>query len=262
MSSPVLPPELERKIFEMAFDPLERSNSSRMMLVARRSRIWIRPLVYAIFDQRRAPTYSRNPFPNLKKLPPSVDLEEIFNTLIYQCPNLVNLALWGGVDVLYLQDSISSLDYLQRLSVTFRNIQHNDLQISTVFRSLTHLELFLYPNLTGTDNYQKWETLITSCPQICVFLFCFSTDDLSPGLKRLFNHDPRVVFVDYQMNDAEDWHRGALGLPDVWVHASRVVIARRDGYFKSNNHTAQSLSQNIPWLDYLTEEGRKWFRSL
>ncbi|KAF9044371.1 hypothetical protein BJ165DRAFT_195213 [Panaeolus papilionaceus] len=298
MSSPTLPVELERKIFELAFDPCDRTGTNgNMLLVARRVRIWIRPFIYRVFglhDARQFPIFSR--------CPEGVDQDEIasmaehlivdvtestdaVNALISKCPNIWDLACLGTYDLFDILESVSKLKKLRRFSGDLRRINEEQLSTSP-FAFLTHLEL-LFPrndwpfealhslkHLTHLLIFGDGHLLVNRIPKLfssCDFLvvlavctgFSFSHDRIvDDEIVKILDAETRLVFFYYSMSTAEDWILAAYGGKDVWWHAENFVFARQHHYFVSNDYQKFPIDETFDWLEHLMAEGKRWYLSL
>ncbi|PPR02790.1 hypothetical protein CVT24_002222 [Panaeolus cyanescens] len=295
---PFLPPELERKIFEMAFDPEDPSENVQMMLVSKRVRIWIRPLVYRIMEQRT------RRFPDFVRRPMCVDVEEIcqfvqhlaidrryclytldmVKLLIKRCPNLISLGYWSSEEGSIPWYCISTLHQLRRLSVNLARCTNVGAGFdSPAFSSITHLEFlstkpgiplgrliaftnithFSISSMTNTDNawFRTLGNLLSSWDSLRVFVVVELNERLKDYVKYFYAQDTRIAIVDDDMNDVSDWFRGARGERDLWWHAENMVLARKRGYFASDTYLERPMGADFPWVEYLTQEGLAWYRA-
>ncbi|PPQ63744.1 hypothetical protein CVT24_004253 [Panaeolus cyanescens] len=169
---PVLPPELERIIFEMAVEDITSNLpptrcALNLQLTAKRVRYcslsfptkWenrIRPLLYRIFKHTNKRV---DPFPNfngsnglvMNEIGPFIkhflygssplqNYESMAN-LIRHCPNIENMSVWCDADTLStLYPAISSLQHLKRLSARFGCLSRSQV-LSPFMHRLTHLEI-------------------------------------------------------------------------------------------------------------------------
>ncbi|KAF9050564.1 hypothetical protein BJ165DRAFT_1592499 [Panaeolus papilionaceus] len=295
---PKLPQDLERRIFELSYYNEGSPDNKRLLLIAKRTRHWLRPLLYRIIYQCFI-AGTKEPFPNFQDRPSFVKLHEICShvkslaidntchtivqsgALIEQCHNLENLACWGENSIDLLSSSIQKLPNMRRLSGIFRDFTR-DGQIAPVFSTVTHLEILYiiadwppniltsFPQLTHLVlnlnvylNKYPASNLIalqSSCPQLRVFVVPF-IQDLPPDYLELYANDQRVLFTRYGIL-AKDWLSSARGDRDIWWLAETVVIARKSNYFKSNEWQKTPLSIHFALVDHLTEEGKTWYLSL
>ncbi|KAF9050438.1 hypothetical protein BJ165DRAFT_1001916 [Panaeolus papilionaceus] len=174
-----LPFELERVIFEMAFNPDDLASNTDMTLVARRVREWVRPMIYSVFFQEGAfNTLNLDHFPDfqhyhslnaeeLGKFAKHLyigspwkgsrsSVEESIRKLVQQCPNVENLACWYSIDdprvtlAPIFEDSSKlrrlSIDCFRQTAVTEGDDQRlRDMWINLNSRYLTHLDLMNCP---------------------------------------------------------------------------------------------------------------------
>ncbi|KAF9044373.1 hypothetical protein BJ165DRAFT_1480810 [Panaeolus papilionaceus] len=292
-TEPFFPMELERKIFELAFNPDDPVTNGRMVMVAQRTRSWLRPLMYRVFS-----LHSFRRFPKLALCPNEVDLGEavafaehlILDTaqhtieeasvLIEICPNLQNLAVWGSFKIWEFLDSISRLKHLRRLSGTFHTLTREQL-VTPAFTSLTHLELLFprgdwpfdalasFTHLThftlygeGKLSWDQMPLIVSYCQSLRALIVCTPHRELPRECLQVLNEEPRLVVFDVSMNNADDWIRGANGGADIWWHADNFVFARKENYFVSNDYRRATISSDFNWLDHLTEGGKRWYLSL
>ncbi|KAF7304550.1 hypothetical protein HMN09_00857700 [Mycena chlorophos] len=155
-SSPLLPPELERVVFELAAENDARTTRS-LMLVATRVRIWIEPLMYRLIYLDTGDLHafrgliSENPTLGLHVQHLFLDLWTMRSdspagiALIAACPNVTNLALWTFMDTT-TPIPLPLLPKLSRLStdIGFLTFNQTGAALSAhlePIRSLTHLDI-------------------------------------------------------------------------------------------------------------------------
>ncbi|KAJ7575126.1 hypothetical protein C8J56DRAFT_459482 [Mycena floridula] len=155
-SSPHLSVDLLRIIFELAFEE-DGGTGNRLLLVSRRARQWIEPLLYrtislyghqrtfqlfcALLDSNRSPFLSSH----VQKLVlgPS-HTTDLFIPALSACKSLQSLALRGSSKPIHLQ-SLKTVDlpHLRRLSLRLDNFPDPaDFSSLKMLCSLTHLQLF------------------------------------------------------------------------------------------------------------------------
>ncbi|PPR00090.1 hypothetical protein CVT24_008992 [Panaeolus cyanescens] len=165
--APVFPPELERAIFEMAFDrskPVSMPNRN-LLLIAKRAYEWLRPLVYAVFNQ--CDRYGGASFPDFQRKRPYLTtptIEDVGrfakhllfkNTLRFDsteetiaflrhCQNVESLAAWGDrEDFKDLIPTLSNFKNLRFLSASLNDVPKDSLVQAPFCTTLTRLELVL-----------------------------------------------------------------------------------------------------------------------
>ncbi|PPR04605.1 hypothetical protein CVT24_011761 [Panaeolus cyanescens] len=163
---PMLPPELERIIFEMAVEDLVHNLpptycALNLQLTARRVRSWIRPLLYRML---KATTHApKNVFPNFEKYE-ALKIEEIGPFIKYfiydvyrssqshllhtlrHCPNIEDLAIWWDANKMgQIYPAISSLKHVKRLYSGLGGLTIEQIQESPIFQNVTHLDLLGLP---------------------------------------------------------------------------------------------------------------------
>ncbi|PPQ73917.1 hypothetical protein CVT24_012782 [Panaeolus cyanescens] len=299
---PSLPPELERKIFQMVFDPEDPPFNGKLMLVAKRVRMWIRPLVYRVMEQRYVT------FPEFGRCPSSVNPTEVYQfaqhlaidetnqdlhmvkDFISKCTNLINLGCWTTERDPWILHNISKLQHLRRLSVNLRLCTTATLRgvleprNRAAFSSLTHLELInpepdlplrLFTKCTNITHFsicsnftqeRVWYVmlgnLLSSWETLRIFLLSIVKECLPGCARDFYANDTRIAIMDVNMSDTVDWFRGAHGGIDVWWHAENLVFARKHKFFSSDSYLENPLDKEFIWTDHLTEEGKAWYRKL
>ncbi|KAF9050195.1 hypothetical protein BJ165DRAFT_991616 [Panaeolus papilionaceus] len=160
-SIPFLPPELERKIFEVAVESLSINlppcrSALDLQLVAKRVQLWLRPLLYSVYkctNQRDVPfpNFEANPALKVEEIGPLIkhllyaydpqdDVESAVEVLYY-CPFVENVAIWIDPTACGNINSIKhSFQHLKRLSARFSSFSHSQLR-SPFMLGLTHLEI-------------------------------------------------------------------------------------------------------------------------
>ncbi|PPQ75651.1 hypothetical protein CVT24_010594 [Panaeolus cyanescens] len=261
-SDPLLPPEIERMIFEIAFDIQSPQDNWKLVSVAKRVRTWLRPLIYSTFIQ----FVNAKAFPNMKTYPGFIDLKEIcqfalnhlvdlsnltthdaVSDLLEKCPNLTNLACWGHIDAHHLWPSLSKLSKLRRLSAKVEHISSTQFLSATFSSRLTHLEMLeptndwkfeslisltslthlaiFYPSFTL--DYKRLGTILQACHGIHVFVLTTQHGDLGEAGKDLYVADCRMVVLDDSLSEMKHWIYDVNGHNDSWEYAEQVVLMRR-----------------------------------
>ncbi|KAJ6485535.1 hypothetical protein C8R45DRAFT_275506 [Mycena sanguinolenta] len=258
---PILPPEIEREIFEITAQ--FRGNAVNLVLVARRTQIWIEPLIYdtvilsdeeichkfmRTLDSRPAQFFAEN----VKSLCVPADVDALCTVRVLKaCQGVVNLAIW----LVQPQDTpvfpfISSLRPT-RLSVNMYGLYGSECKPDfehPFFSNVTHLELVdwlawaayidsLSPHLThlAVDfdlNLQDSETrlcdVLASCRSLVVCIALVSDDEsMIVVANRLAGiEDPRLVILS-ESNAIENWE-SSLQTTDasLWSFAEDIVTAK------------------------------------
>ncbi|KAJ6505200.1 hypothetical protein C8R45DRAFT_1090938 [Mycena sanguinolenta] len=254
--SPKLPPELERRIFEIA--ALARPIRVRtLMLVTRRLKSGnsVEPILYRVvfLGHSKAgrlrnlglPTFtadaleqrSPNPFRHVKHL--SIDDAVVkqpdLESWIFACTGVTNLYALFNCQPEILP-SISGLTNVQYLTIDVRVLCGTTV-LFPLFLAITHLELFdfthaaeenvdrvcrnisLIPRLT----HLALNSHLNSSPSI-VFLSSLAPLDDSPLLG-----DDRFVTIHEDLEPDKDWLNGAVFGEDYWALADAFLAARRAG---------------------------------
>ncbi|KAF7377248.1 hypothetical protein MSAN_00145100 [Mycena sanguinolenta] len=284
--SPVLPPELEQIIFEVAALSWPRL-IPRLMLVAWRVKAWVEPLLYRTIIVgshldilRKKPDSDTRPFPipyqSLLSLVHSSQslrlLDSVRNLYIAHgdageeaaifaaCSGIENLWLSAGTSLVVLE--IQFHRPLKRLHGTLKVIFGASISTAidlthSVFASLTHLEIFDFPE-DGID-LRVW-TALTHLPHLTHL--AFDDEDYLPmcgSLLPTWKHLKVLVilysgtdgsldaelFADYSVPELadeprvvlmvcseylEDWIKGAhTGYHDYWSQAEDHIARRKSG---------------------------------
>ncbi|TFK61272.1 hypothetical protein BDN72DRAFT_904252 [Pluteus cervinus] len=251
-----LPPELERIIFEYTAKK-SRRDIPRLMLVAHRISIWLKPILYETIIRpnhqnklvdynpptETLPTYALH----VRHLLISVSTEapEVTQYLT-SCKNIENLALWSIVHHPNLLRLISPL-HLKRLSINLSALAgrtHPFEYILPALTHLTHLEIvnqqFGWENIEGIQDIPNLTHLAFNGlkplsiledrildGEGCEALEVVVLLEMTVGdLKGLRKEDGRVVCVGGG-NWVDDWEKGTLGEEDFWTRAEFVVMARK-----------------------------------
>ncbi|KAJ6568408.1 hypothetical protein DFH09DRAFT_1313856 [Mycena vulgaris] len=259
----VLPPEIEREIFEMtARFP---RNAVKLVLVARRTQIWIERLIYETvtlanqeicdkflrtLDSRPAQFFTDN----VKSLCVPGDIEPLgAKQVLKACQGVVNLAIWLPLQDAPLFPVVSSLRP-KRLSINVYALYGSKSEpdfAHPFFSNVTHLELvnwldwatfmhidYLFPHLTHLaldfDCYTEGTTarireILASCRSLVLCLGLVSDDDTmiiaSDHLAGI--GDPRLVILS-ESDVLENWEASLWDGTDasVWDFGEDIVAAK------------------------------------
>ncbi|KAJ6621473.1 hypothetical protein B0H10DRAFT_2017435 [Mycena sp. CBHHK59/15] len=260
--APMLPPEIEREIFEIA--ARFRGNSVQLALVARRTQIWIERLMYetvTLSDQtvcdRFVRTLDSRPAQfftdNVKSLCVPGDLEPFGAARVLKvCQGVVNLAIWlqrppCGAPLFPLVSALRP----KRLSVTlqalyghtepdfahpfFSKVSHLELvdwpewasclRLEIVFQHLTHLAIHLDHY---TQDPERLHEILASCRSLVVCLGLVRDDDtmIAASEQLAGVEDPRFVIL--SESDVLDNWEASLQETDasVWAFCEGIVVAK------------------------------------
>ncbi|KAJ7173015.1 hypothetical protein C8R43DRAFT_679084 [Mycena crocata] len=200
MSEPILPPELERHIFEIA--ALSHLKSiSNFLLVAQRVKIWIVPLLYRVvvfyrpldghisFEPSRfaSAVQSQNVAKYVEHIYWDASIPDDFDSTLSSCSAVHNLAIRGGE---HSRLSCISLMPLQHLSINLThlfspqpvNFRHS------LFAGITHL--YLIDNIQETS-WEDWEDLaLLPCLTHLAFLIDISIPIFQGALSNVVGCGP------------------------------------------------------------------------
>ncbi|KAJ7483342.1 hypothetical protein FB451DRAFT_1234162 [Mycena latifolia] len=260
---PVLPPEIEREIFEMtARFP---RNAVKLALVARRTQIWIERIIYETvtlsnqdicdkflrtLDSRPAQFF----MDNVKSLCVPGDIEPLVaERVLKACQGVVNLAIWLPPQHAPLLPFVCLLRP-KRLSINvcalygsgcepnfahpfFSNVTHLELVDWAGWATSIHIE-HLFPHLTHLaldfDCFTEGSTtriheILASCRSLVLCLGLVSND---PTMIVVSDHvanigDPRLVILS-ESDVLENWEASLRDGTDasVWAFGEGIVAAK------------------------------------
>ncbi|KAF7367201.1 hypothetical protein MSAN_00980400 [Mycena sanguinolenta] len=259
-SDPRLPPELEQGIFEIA--ALARPTAiSVLMLVARRVRVWVEPLLYRVvflkeglmdiglpvFTAAALEQISHN-LRHVKHLfinPRSVEKTDLEKWLV-ACTGITNLYAQFGCTPKILP-AISGFTSVRYLTIDARTLCGGDVPLP-LFLTVTHLELLEWTSTTDSVDHICPNLSLIPCLthialngdlhtnlshaalcaitqlQCIVFLVAEAPFGGSPLLD-----DSRFVCIEEGLSFYNDWLNGALFGEDYWSFADAFLTARRAG---------------------------------
>ncbi|KAJ7160589.1 hypothetical protein C8R43DRAFT_993381 [Mycena crocata] len=272
---PVLPPEIEREIFEIAaLASLE--SIPLFVLVAQRVRTWMQPLLYRAVATAPAkrrpgslsegimcraylkvlnPTSSAVFHDHVRQLYFCGDMNdgEHIERMLSLCSGVVNLALFNTPFAWTLPPVVADLP-LQRLTADLETVFPGKVDFTHgLFSQITHLDIFL------TILSEEWIAGLGELPRL-THLSLESGEEhavLFPGILASCSHlevllirwsldypeedfsgfqdDPRAVLVCVS-EYLRDWILGATGGEDYWIRAERFICQRKSGEIPSSNY--------------------------
>ncbi|KAJ7751748.1 hypothetical protein DFH07DRAFT_774650 [Mycena maculata] len=232
--TPILPPELEKEIFQIAASsgPL---SIPRLMLVAWRVKTWVEPMLYRVLvilggtggprglnGMRGYPFEDDEEFSRIQSIPTSILTESVRHLFLSGMPDPVTefiLSASSGVeDFFYLnfqQHNPSILDVLGRLSLKrlycgistdiFESVAQVDFS-HALFSHITHLELFDQLDVDDTD---IWSNLALIPHLTHLALNCLSVS-LALTLLETCNLLRVLVFMRSSFDDDDESELGKL----------------------------------------------------
>ncbi|KAF8169170.1 hypothetical protein K438DRAFT_240345 [Mycena galopus ATCC 62051] len=264
-----LPPELERKIFEIA--ALSDSGTIPPLLrVARRVLEWIEPLLYRVLVIDGSPR--AKPFHRAFQLKPNVVaggvrhvsfigsglwLAKDMQGLLRLCgPRLLSLAGSRSTDIRPILPHLSQLRrWGGNLALLFGGYSVIDLSISA-FRTLTHMDIWggieaddtvICPGLAALpclthlclSDRGHWQAVLPRISAQCLQLQVLVSMPGVAATAQLLATDPPtrdVRFVVCIMPDDywNDWEVGARGGTDFWAAADDFVTRKRRGEIEAS----------------------------
>ncbi|KAK6984065.1 hypothetical protein R3P38DRAFT_3292939 [Favolaschia claudopus] len=263
MTQPSLPPELEREIFETTAirDP---DCIPTLLLVCRRAKIWIQPLLYRVlslsspeseggstfsaFDSQ-SPSFLRNAVRHISLFEVSIRSCE---DLLKKCTGTIDLSLDTELEFEFLISL--NMTRLQRLAITAPS-SASPINWSWA-SSLTHLDVFQGSGFAGLTSWDKWRgiaslpslTHLAVSPVLAELVLPRAIEELAhlrllvvtnypwgrdEGIsfaeQKITIRDVRIVVIVLATRYEEDWKKGAWGGDDFWVRAERFVARKRAG---------------------------------
>ncbi|KAJ7939759.1 hypothetical protein B0H13DRAFT_1850530 [Mycena leptocephala] len=253
-TTPTLPLELERLIFELAAFKHPPSMPS-LLLVAHRAKIWIEPHLYKVLviisDESEDPRWKTPMFirryrhiRQLLRLRPAAFLRdhvrhvcffeshetEIVRELLAVCTATVDLAIPGNGGLLSTMDPLP----LQRLSVDIHKLFSTFGVVNfrrSFLSNITHLDL----RDSNTDAWEWWSGLASlprlthlHCPSLEV-LVVLCSEKIQTQFRPVELPDLRLVMM-WVGEWYADWEQGVRGGENYWARADAVIRTRRAGY--------------------------------
>ncbi|KAJ7157167.1 hypothetical protein C8R46DRAFT_421327 [Mycena filopes] len=263
--SPLLPPELQREIFETAIqlnhgDALVKLN---LNLVAHHVHFWVDHAFYRVVQIFRSNSADKflalvdskpaDFFANAVKvlIVGASVLERQTARILHACRGIESLAFWwmryGSSPVL-----VGQLPLLRRLSVRSartRNLSQTVTDhrlLSTHLSTLTHLDLAHAIHLRKVSDFRgilqgfhslthvalpSWydhaRLVVESCPALQVLvILVHSAADINDDIVELYSFDYRIVAATMEDSVNADWIAPYLGRGDHWISAERVIAER------------------------------------
>ncbi|KAJ7058901.1 hypothetical protein C8F01DRAFT_1147473 [Mycena amicta] len=263
MLTPILPPELERIIFELSAWQ-DRATALKLLVVARRAHIWIEPLFWKVILLDTKATLGHllpsNGPAHIKDL--AVNAESIVslaetNQLLSVCPNITNLALWTVNILPDLGTELQQPTKLTRLSINISlldnadlgpahfapllNVSHFEvygkaasLALLSIFRALPALTHLAFAGRIYTP--EVFKAVLQACDdslRLLVFIFEDSSHfavapgagDISMAVAEEEIADSRFCVVEC-LDPIADWLLGAWGGRDFWCRGEERVAER------------------------------------
>ncbi|KAJ7138857.1 hypothetical protein C8R46DRAFT_1013852 [Mycena filopes] len=278
LMDPRLPPELERQIFETAAFAIPLTIPT-LLRVARRTRVWIEPLLYRVlgpgirkeremfrairlFLNTKPPRFFADAVRHLH-LPPSSHLTQgQARRLLSLSRNLVDLAASG------FSSDPGLLPILARLRIRHLGMSLRQMFSATgtsssinfhhpLFDSVTHLTIYdrpdevicegipALPALThlSMKKITQWgalRTLLAKCARLQVCLSVWPPSEIGPARRQVIPFvDRRFILVAFA-DYWGDWQAGAEGRVDLWAIAENFIAQKRRG----------DISESMYFLDH------------
>ncbi|KAJ7184919.1 hypothetical protein C8R46DRAFT_1065462 [Mycena filopes] len=266
---PMLPPELERVVFEIAASNL--GDIPNMMLVAWRVREWVEPYLFLVVSNTTLESemfttpfnvytipISQKPVVFWSKSVKSVFLdtddttEAIITRLLTACKGITRLFSHLSLDK--HRDQLAALHDLRRLHFDLALLFLDDVMdlAHPLFRNITHLELLTLPSPTTTPAVFAGLALVPKLAHLA-FNEAAHSNEMLPFLASLTHLHSLVLLHPESLREEEaghvspalaaddrfvligqtdysaDWFRGANGGEDFWHVADAFIKARRAG---------------------------------
>ncbi|KAF9050440.1 hypothetical protein BJ165DRAFT_1402149 [Panaeolus papilionaceus] len=286
---PILPVELERKIFEMAYDPDDHLSNARLTMVAKRVYDWqvdpglMTPMIYRVVDPEVRPLLKH----------------EYCNERLASFVKRIFISVAScGPSVLWWLDHCKSIEYLFFVPYIYAKIEFNQRIRSVVegLPNLTHLTILFggddwpgeslarFQRLTHLKIYvDGWSTdhAITICQNLPDRLRClvilagsrradlFKSRLLLPPHGESVDPSRLVLFVtnnNWEDPDRDrvnpDWRHQRMGYFHHWAFMDAVLTCRQGGMVKPGADNLKCIHSITDWANELTEEGQEWFSSV
>ncbi|KAJ7198017.1 hypothetical protein GGX14DRAFT_185246 [Mycena pura] len=268
-STPKLPPELERHIFELSARAY-RSSVPAYLRVAHRVHVWIEPLLYNVLvvDHSTEVPDSSCPTPaesrdcaflashvrhlSIGVVSPSSSGNDRLHALLNACKNTQDLALWAPFPSPALLPLLHAMP-LARLAADVTRLFGGPLRVNLAhpaFAALTHLDVLA----AGFDDWRLWAGL-AHMPRLSHLAF---RDRLLPRVLRgalahcarlralgvIWSARRRAVdvregeIVDVRLfmaicaDRVEEWETAAWGGRDIWTRAEEFIAEKEAGKIK------------------------------
>ncbi|KAJ7768797.1 hypothetical protein B0H16DRAFT_271478 [Mycena metata] len=266
----LLPPELEREIFEETA-LMHKAAIPNLILVARRVLVWIEPLLYrvvcvgrpplklapAILTSAKPPVFFHNAVRHLALLGPGTLTSKKDDLLLLElCRGVVS---FGSTNRNVSGAVLTRLEHmdLRQLSVCVSLLFDGAAVDFThpIFRSLTHFHMFdtvqggameLLPfiptlpaltHLTLHFSIPKDDLIevLARSPRLQILLVLWLSEALHLRARALHVYDVRFV-TGVCGRYWETWEAGARGLPDFWSLGADFVARKRRGEIEATCH--------------------------
>ncbi|KAF9038048.1 hypothetical protein BJ165DRAFT_1500456 [Panaeolus papilionaceus] len=217
------------------------------------------------------------------------ETDEDAHRLLVHCPNLKSLACWYSLSVKNWLQSLANTTSLRMISGKIQEITEDDLR-NPIFLNLTHVELVstteetlsLLPayiqhsrvtHLRFYDlqvwNMDKIQMILDVGSNLEALILCEPYDASDPEsealricppiLRTMHQKDQRLVIIESNLCNADDWIKGARGFYDSWIYADQIITARKKKYFKKGEFQNNPFISGFNWLEHLIDEGKEWY---
>ncbi|KAJ7162817.1 hypothetical protein C8R46DRAFT_1101598 [Mycena filopes] len=271
----VLPAELEREIFEIAASR-GRSSIPRLLLVARRVKIWLEPLLYrvilvngrnrfsvrSVLDSNKPSEFFQKAvrhlgFSGTDGDTPSLTPQDV-RRMLELCPGVTDFASVGAYTDSLLLPLFANMQ-LQRLSLFLPQLfDHSTVDLThPAFCCLTHLDMFGYvsdgipdvlphiPTLTALTHLSldpdiprdNALVVLAECPRLQLLVVLWSCFQVEEYKEAMI---PSVLDVRYVIGTYDrywrEWEAGAKGLSDFWSLGDAFVARKRRGEIEATRY--------------------------
>ncbi|KAJ7699025.1 hypothetical protein B0H17DRAFT_1196611 [Mycena rosella] len=242
-TTPRLPPELERGIFELAADTYPTTIPT-LLQVAQRVRIWVEPLLYRVLRlDILSPHLAVKLLQTIKAKPPQFAASSVqhvlllhssfgdrFNSdvesLLESCPSIINLAFIGGSAHISILPLLGNM-HVQRLTVRLGDLFSDDRDPDAIdlghpmFGSMTHLDLL--------DDLRGWMQRFSTLPALTHLAFTGPHLENLPIMQGILEASPRiqVLLLSFFFGEEDDARLVAARIKFV---DARVVVGLYGDY--------------------------------
>ncbi|KAJ6514348.1 hypothetical protein C8R47DRAFT_1090993 [Mycena vitilis] len=252
-TSPRLTLEQERLVFELA--ATDRPSILALILVARRVREWVEPLLYSVLTIEGNNKRTRAILKAVKSKPAPFLVASVRNVLVEAhleslkldssevtelleaCPGITNLALYGVVAGPHLLPALSAMR-LQRLGADFGELFGSDEGVDLthpLFSTVTHLDVFDYIDFEGDGDFEghgtEWLHNLPALPALTHLRLTSppTEETLRETLKGC--SQLRVLVVTFDVTDECSFDAYSQAMEEGFqITDPRVVLAEMDSY--------------------------------
>ncbi|TFK73808.1 hypothetical protein BDN72DRAFT_834151 [Pluteus cervinus] len=235
-ADPILPPELELIILQMALEN-DMADAKNLLFVAKRTFDWLIPILYEIVilsrDKRRAWPPLRLPVAKLPQYGRHVchlfvitTRDNVLDQYLQSCPNIIDFASERTLSDSQIRRLVHLPLYQLNVSFIPKSTIGSPPLISALLSNITHLtvdkyDLTFLPHCPSLTHLVIWSDFMPKL-YLLIGLDHGVGPPILPELRYRMINDPRMVHLEYET--LENWRMKALGDPrNAWSFAERIV---------------------------------------